>query len=351
MKRILLISAALPSLLLYMTQSFAHKEEDLTDINTIAKPLTLGERWGKKSTKAPKTVNFTQTAGDATSIAKISLRYFTASNCTGPSAGDFSTTGGTINTSPNFGLVATALFKVGDNKLELNMSTINSIGVILKSTTNNIPQASFNAQTALSCIQNVDCSTGSTCTPPAVNTVGFTLQTAAAYGQPADGGLIASLVSLGDATNFVVQPANNTTPKIWGGSGIDITNSESTTDGSGNTSIIVDCLTNGTGVAGCTGSAIAVGDYAAGVCSTHAEMGGYNSGWYLPATEELETVYDHRAQIGNISVNFYTSSVNVTSTTAYAGDFTGGTYGLFAGAKDGSQGVALLRCARALVVN
>ncbi len=355
MKRSLKLGMVLPCLLLSSPHSFSTPPEkqflkgEAIAVTDIASPLTLGERWGKKSLKLPKTQNFTKNdpGGDANNIGRISLRYFTSADCTGSSVYDFSTATGSISTSQPFGLVSTALFKVGNQQLQMN--TINSIAVILKATNSNVPQAAFSAISSTLCINNIDCSTGSTCTVTGDPvTIGYDLNDNAAVGDPADGGLIGSLV---DGAEFVIQVTDNSSFTTWENpaNNIDITNASSPTDGASNSAIIIDCLTNNTGVTGCsTAGSIPVANYAAGICSTHTEAGGYDSGWYLPAIEQLEVMFDFKSSLNGLS-GIIASSNNLNATQITAGNYTGGSWATFTAGKTQLGGG--MRCAKALVVN
>lgn len=355
MKRSVKLGMVLPCLLLSSPHSFSTPPEkqflkgEAIAVTDIASPLTLGERWGKKSLKLPKTQNFVKNdpGGDANNIRRISLRYFTSTDCTGSSAYDFSTTTGSISTSQRFGLVSTALFKVGDPQLD--MSTINSIAVILKATNSNVPQAAFNNISSTLCIKNIDCSTGSTCTVTGDPvTTGYYLNDNAAVGDPADGGLIGSLVN---GAEFVIQPNDNSLFTTWEdvANNIDITNASSPNDGASNSRIIIDCLTNNTGVTGCSGAgSIPLAKYAAGICSTHSEPGGYTSGWYLPAIEQLELMFNQKANLNGLS-GVVASSNNLSSTTIDAGNYTGVSWAKYTAGKTQTGGA--MRCAKALIVN
>ena len=107
---------------------------------------------------------------DATSISKITLNYFTSTDCSGSTAGTFTTPNGTtfpINTSTTFGLNATSTYSVG-NAIPLTMSNMNSVAIFLKSTNSNTPQANFTGSSCGTnpsfCCVRINCSSGTQCT-------------------------------------------------------------------------------------------------------------------------------------------------------------------------------------------
>ncbi|EKD72570.1 MAG: hypothetical protein ACD_45C00637G0003, partial [uncultured bacterium] len=230
---------------------------------------------------------------DASSVSKVTLRYFTSTDCSGSTAGTYNTPDGTsysINTSTTFGLNSVSTYGVGNTQLSLNMSTINSVAIFLKSTNNNTPQADFTGSCGTNpsfCCVRIDCSSGTECTQVGgIGTQNFQLKTTAAIGDPADGGVIGCMN--GELNNLVVPAADNSTgTKQWGGYGT-TTNATSTTDGATNTSTIVAALGAGT-------------TYAAGICNAYTTTGGFTTGWFLPAgnnsgaSGQLNCLYTNKA--------------------------------------------------------
>ncbi len=100
----------------------------------------------------------------------------------------------------------------------------------------------------------------------------------------------------GGLNNFMVPATDISAGIIWGGSGI-ATGATGTVDGATNTSTIVNCLTNGTGNPGCTGSNIDPITYAAGLCSTYEAAGGFTTGWFLPARTQLGFIYTNKGDL------------------------------------------------------
>ena len=181
-----------------------HKPITPTD---LLETLLPGEPWDRGVFSLTKMVNFNKTSGDATTISKITLSYFTSANCSGTGAGtnpgsnplpSYTTPNGTsftISTGTPFGVVAASAWNVGNAKLGIsnaNMANILSIAVTLKSTNNNTPQANFSGL-SFACI-SVTCTTGPAgqCTSGS-GTQSFTLKTTAAVGDPAVGGVIACM--------------------------------------------------------------------------------------------------------------------------------------------------------------
>jgi hypothetical protein len=318
--------------------------------------LKKGEPWDRGVLTATKMVMFQQAASvgtDATSVAKITLAYFTSSNCTGSKAGTgfYTTPNGTsfpISVGIAFGLVAASVWNVGSTKLSIaDMTAIHSIAVTFKSTNNNTPQANFSGA-SFACVQNVDCTAGPSgqCTSVS-GPQSFTLKTTAAVGDPADGGVI-GCQNTGTSFNLfdlVVTTSDQSSSQAWGGSGVSIgattTGANSATDGAENTAKIVQCLTNLTGcVAGTPGTSIAASTYAAGNCSTYSTAGGFTSEWFLPSgsaagsltNSQLSCLYNNRVAIaagsvaaggaGFVNMSTYWSSTESSSTEALRVFFT-----------------------------
>jgi len=278
---------------------------------------------------ATKTVNFQQTASsgtDATTVSKITLGYFTSADCTGSLAGSgfYTTPDGTsytISVGTPFGLVAASTWSVGSAKLSIaDMTTINSVAITLKSTNNDVPQSDF-SDSSFACVP-VTCASNA-CTS-ASGTQSFELKTTAAVGDPADGGVIA------DLTGLIATTSDDSTGIAWGGNGT-TTSAQSDTDGAANTATIVNALGEGT--------------YAARLCSTLSITGGYTTGWFLPAKNQLNTLYTNRVAIAGFADAVYWSSTEfaeLSATNAWSQNFGNGFQ------NDGLKGfVRRVRCTRA----
>lgn len=332
----------------------------------ILQNLRKGEPWDRGIFAAPKMVMFqqaTNTSGgtDATSVSKITLRYFTSNNCTatnGTSVPTYTTPDGTsftINVGTEFGMVAASAWNVGNSKVSPtvavaypnnDITNIQSIAVTLKSTNNNTPQASFTGL-SYACVP-VTCTAGpgGACTSGS-GTQGFQLKTTAAIGDPADGGVIACMN--GGLNNLVAPTTNNSSGIVWGGSGT-TTGADSITDGAANTAAIIACLTTGTGT-GCAGG-IGVNTYAAGICSTYSAAGGFTSGWFLPAANnttasgQLNCLHANREAIGGFGSNdYYWSSTEANANNAWYRTFSPG----FADEINSKGGIFWVRCVQAFV--
>ena len=300
-----------------------HKPITPTD---LLETLLPGEPWDRGVFSLTKMVNFNKTSGDATTISKITLSYFTSANCSGTGAGtnpgsnplpSYTTPNGTsftISTGTPFGLVAVSAWNVGRTKLSIaDMTTIRSVAVMFKSTNNNTPQANFSGL-SFACI-SVTCTTGPAgqCTSGS-GTQSFTLKTTAAVGDPADGGVIACMN--GGLNNLVTPTADNSTGIGWGSSGTTPTGATSRSDGATNTTTIVTALGSGS-------------SYAARTCSTYSAAGGFTSGWFLPAgnntsTGQLNCLFTNRTTIGGFANAMYWSSTEVLAASALMQSFSNG---------------------------
>ena len=325
--------------------------------------LRKGEPWDRGVFTATKMVMFQQAVSggtDATSVSKITLSYFTSTDCTatnGTSVPTYTTPNGTsfkIGVGTPFGMVAASAWNVGNSKVSPTISTtysgkdirdIRSIAVTFKSTNNNTPQASFTG-ISFACVP-VTCS-GGECTSSS-GTQSFQLKTTAAVGDPADGGIIGCQNTNVSPNLFnIVVPAsdnNSGTTIVWatspGGSNTLLgATAQSKTDGATNTTVIVNCLSNGTCPAGVTvPTQTAVTNYAAGVCSIYTAAGGFTSSWFLPAGGNIagtqqNCLYTNRAAIatgaavsggsGFVSGSYW-SSTEASSTNAWSQNFGNGS--------------------------
>src|SRR3990167_24511 len=150
-----------------------------------------------------------------------------------------------------------------------------------------------------------------------------------AVGQSAYGGKIACLNT---DNNLIAATADNSTSIVWGGSGTNVTNAESTTDGATNTTNIVTQLGDNGGV-----------PYAAQLCSNYAIDSQGNtpceagntcySDWFLPAgnnttdSGQLNCLYNNREQIDNFANARYWSSTEVDADSAWDQNFNNGNRG------------------------
>jgi len=312
----------------------------------ILQHLRKGEPWDRGVFSATKMLMFSQerntTSGtDATSVAKITLSYFTSTGCTatnGTSVPTYTTPNGTsftINVGTPFGMVASSAWKVGNSKVSpavADMTKIQSIAVTLKSTNNNTPQASFTG-ISFACVP-VTC-TGGACTSSSGIQI-FQLKTTATIGDPADGGVIAC--TSGGLNNLVTPTADNSTGSgiSWGLPGIS-TSAVSTTSGASNTTSIVTTLGSST-------------SYAARTCSTYSAPGGFTSGWFLPAgnntttSGQLNCLFINRGRIGGFSSgSSYWSSTEVSgnNSNAWSQNFGSGSQSNFI-----KTSVFRVRCSR-----
>lgn len=307
------------------------KPKPITPVKLL-ETILPGEPWDRGVFSSTKTVMFQQAASggtDSTTVAKITMSYFTSANCSGSVAGSgsYTTPDGTsftISVGTPFGLVAASTWNVGSTKLSIaDMTTIHSVAVTLKSTNNNTPQANFSG-VSFACVP-VTCTAGPSgqCTS-ASGTQSFQLKTTAAIGDPANGGVIACLG--GGLNNLVagsLDSAQAFNPGIaWGGAGTAIgPTAQSDTDGATNTTAIVTALGAGT-------------SYAAGLCQAYATTvvtGGYNT-WFLPAKTQLNCLYTNAVAIGNFELF---SNPYYWSSTEFAGSPAVGAWVQIFG--DGSQ--------------
>ncbi len=338
-----LIASAVITLL--PTTGFTTKPITTTMLLESLKP---GEPWDMSVLTAAKTVLFSQatttTGGvNATVISAAQLGFFITTDCSLALAGaGFYTTPASSPTFPislgaAFGLTAAGAWKVGSTQLGItDMTLIDSIAIMFKSTSSNTPQSNFSGA-SFACIP-VTCFAGpsGTCISGS-GTQSFELKTIAAIGDPADGGKLACMN--GNPNNLVVPAADNSTGIEWDPDTTDpTTNATSITDGSGNTDKIV-------AVYGTPRSA-----YAAGICQRYAATGGYWSGWFLPAGNnttlagQLNCLYNNKAAIGGFFEENYWSSTEVSASNAWRQSFGTGVQA----SRNKISNQYRVRCARAL---
>ena len=167
--------------------------------------------------------------------------------------------------------------------------------------------------------------------------------TPVAIGDSYGGGTVACLTSEGGEANLIAATADNSTDIAWGGRGTE-TAAQSFTNGATNTTTIVDCLTNGTGCTTPLNPPIALATYAAGLCSSF-ESDGYTD-WFLPATDQLNCLYENRVAIGGFTSSWYWDSTeDINDPTIRARDQNFGTGVQSSWFKDNA--VTNVRCVRA----
>lgn len=310
----ILAFAAVTTIGLFYSEAFAHAEPvTTTDLLKIAE---MDELLDANNNLVAKTVLFNQTASggtNATEIAKVTLNYYTSSNCTGTNIPTYTTPNGSsfpVTIGVSFGLVASSAWNVGNAKVTpaiADMTTIQSISIIFRSTNSNTPQANFTGK-SYACIP-VTCTAGPSGTCTSVSpTQNFTLKTTAAVGDPADGGLIACMG--GGLNNLIVQSSDQG-PSQWAATSTS-TFANSTTDGAANTATII--------------ATAGIGANLAQTCTNLAPAGVLASGWFLPALNQLNCMYPNRAILGmgtNPVIPFYWSSTEFSVRTfAWVENFT-----------------------------
>ncbi len=141
----------------------------------------------------------------------------------------------------------------------------------------------------------VACTSDSQCTSGKCSTTCRNLQ----VGDSAGGGIV---FAISGGVNYVARTADDSTSAQWGCYNVLITGADSTTNGAQNTIDIVN---------GC-----AEANRAARICSD-LSSGGY-ADWYLPAKDQLNTMYSLRATIGGFTTNLYWSSTEGSSGNAWS---------------------------------
>lgn len=136
------------------------------------------------------------------------------------------------------------------------------------------------------------------------NICGGTVSVGMSYG----GGII---FYLSGGHGLIAQTSDISTSAQWGCYGTAISGADSTTNGAQNTVDIVN---------GCSTSGIA-----ARLCSDSTE-GGY-ADWYLPAKDQLNTLYAQQATVGGFLPYIYWSSSEYSSSGAWLQIFNSGTQG------------------------
>ena len=129
-----------------------------------------------------------------------------------------------------------------------------------------------------------------------------------AVGQALQGGVIASLDGSGQPA-LIAPAADNAIIALWAGV-YQTTGATSITDGATNTLMI----------AAAPGASAS---HAAGVCDQSTD-GGY-SDWFLPAQDQLNTLYANQAAIGGFAAVFYWSSTEDSISNAWVKSFGTGT--------------------------
>ncbi len=271
----------------------------------------------------PKTVIFNQTAGDASRVSKIIVRYFSDAGCAGSPLGSYTTPNGThydITVNKSFGLDAVSAWNVGTLKAGIaDMSTVGSMAVFLLSTDDTTPQANFTGSSCGTnpsfCCAPVTCTDGQ-CTSSLGDTPqNFTLKTTAAIGDPANGGVI-GCQNTGVGTNLydlIIPTTDNNAGIRWGVDG-SITGANSAFNGAINSQYIINYMAS---------VGFPLPTYAAGICSIYGSTGGFEN-WFLPAPDQVACLYNNRASLPLNAVTYWTSR-ELTPGDARARNFSDGT--------------------------
>ena len=291
-------------------------------VTSILANLDANDAWGPSVFSDAKTVFFNQTANttsgvDASEITMITLSYFTSSDCSGTTAGSYTTPSSgapsfPISINQHFGLVQTSTWDVANSLGIPNLTTLNSLAITFYSTDKTIPQSNFSSS-SFSCIP-LACSAGPNGVCSSTNiTQNFTLKTTVELGDPANGGIIACMdptISPPTYAGYLIAHLNdNGTNVQWGGTST-TTHATSTTNGVTNTSTVVNMLGLGTA-------------YAAGLCNVYAGTGGFTTGWFLPAIDQLNCLYQNRIVINASNANYW-SSTEMSVNNALLLGFNGG---------------------------
>jgi hypothetical protein len=137
-------------------------------VTSILANLDANDAWGPSVFSDAKTVFFNQTANttsgvDASEITMMTLSYFTSSDCSGTTAGSYTTPSSgapsfPISINQHFGLVQTSTWDVANSLGIPNLTTLNSLAITFYSTDKTIPQSNFSSS-SFSCIP-LACSAG-----------------------------------------------------------------------------------------------------------------------------------------------------------------------------------------------
>lgn len=133
-----------------------------------------------------------------------------------------------------------------------------------------------------------------------------------APGDPIGGGIVACVI--GGVLDLIASTGDNSSGIVWGGQGTS-TGAQSNSDGAANTATIISVLGNNGGI-----------PYAAQICEQYEvdSLGNspclpgnicYND-WFLPATDQLNCLYDNRIVVGGFGSNPYWASTESISDPA-----------------------------------
>lgn len=168
-----------------------------------------------------------------------------------------------------------------------------------------------------------------TCTAAQQGQVTFSAcTTACVVGNSGCGGKFAACDQGGGLYHLIAKDTSESGGSTWQYAGIsNLTYATSASDGPSNTQIL-DFMTNVGGIS--SGASTCYRNYA----------GGFND-WYVPAENELSTLYTNRTSIGGFSSVKHWSSTEASSTNARVVDFATGT-----ASSDSKQSFYALRCVR-----
>ena len=128
-------------------------------------------------------------------------------------------------------------------------------------------------------------------------------------GDSYQGGIIYVLDASGEHGLIAAKEDQSSTAPWWNGSFINI-GANSTTNGSTNTTLIITAQGN-------------TGTYAAKICRDYP--GGQFNDWFLPAKDQLNTMYTKKALIGGFADELYWSWTESETGSAYVQFFLDGT--------------------------
>lgn len=133
----------------------------------------------------------------------------------------------------------------------------------------------------------------------------------------------------------IAATADNNAGILWGGIGT-TTNAQSDTNGAGNTTTVITALGNNSGV-----------PYAAQVCDAlSVNSGGVSyTDWYLPAKDELSSLFTNRVAVGGFTAGIYWSSTEFTGNST--GDSWAQVFGTGLQGFSGKTNINVVRCIRA----
>jgi hypothetical protein len=128
-------------------------------------------------------------------------------------------------------------------------------------------------------------------------------------GESFEGGIVFYIDATGKH-GLIASPADLSLSTPWWNGSFVTTNAASTTNGSSNTSSIINAQGNS-------------GSYAAKLCRDY--NGGGKNDWYLPAKDQLNILYSQKALVGGFSDEIYWSSSEFEAGSAWVQYFLDGT--------------------------